>query len=274
MSDVGERVGRSGDPRAEKVAVVNEVRDKLSSAGAAILTEYRGLKVSELEGLRRSLGQAGGEYKVYKNTLVRLATRDVGMEGIDPLLEGPTAVAFADSDVPAVARALRDFSRAHPVLVVKGGVMGTSVLSADDATALADIPSREVLLARLAGLMAAPMQQLAGLLQALPRNLAYGLQALVDAGGGSGAPSPADAPSPTDAPSPDADAGAVATAEAADPEPPGPELSGPEPSGSEPSGSEPSRSGPPDDAPAGAAPTDLTDQPAENTADEPHEGAQ
>jgi len=179
-TSVAERPGRAGDPRAEKVAVVAEVRDKLAGAGAAILTEYRGLKVAELEALRRSLRQAGGEYKIYKNTLVRFATRELGIDGIEALLEGPTAIAFADRDVPAVAKALRDFSRTNPLLVVKGGLMGTSVLTPGDAAALAEIPSREVLLARLAGLIAAPLQQFAGLLQALPRNLAYGLAALRD----------------------------------------------------------------------------------------------
>jgi len=192
--------GRSAEPRAEKVAVVDEVRGKLSSAGAAILTEYRGLKVSELEGLRRSLRQAGGEYKVYKNTLVRFATRDLGIEGLEALLEGPTAIAFADADVPAVAKALRDFSRTNPLLVVKGGVMGTSVLSARDAAALADIPPRDVLLAQLAGLIAAPLQQFAGLLQALPRNLAYGLKALMDQRAAAGEDDPAAAQSEPAAP--------------------------------------------------------------------------
>ena len=181
------RRGRAGDPRPGKVAAVDEVRGKLAAAGAAILTEYRGLTVHELERLRRSLRQAGGEYKIYKNTLVRFATRDLGVD-LDALLVGPTAIAFADADVPAVAKALREFSRGNPLLVVKGGVMGTSVLTAGDATALADIPSREVLLAQLAGMMAAPLQQFAGLLQALPRNLAYGLKALIDAGGAAGAP--------------------------------------------------------------------------------------
>ena len=221
------RKGRTADPRAEKVAVVDEVREKLSSAGAAILTEYRGLKVSELEGLRRSLRAAGGEYKIYKNTLVRFATRDLGIDGIDGLLEGPTAIAFADADVPAVAKALRDFSRTNPLLVVKGGVMGSSFLTPGDAAALADIPSREVLLARLAGLMAAPMQQFAGLLQALPRNFAYGLKALIDAGGAPGAPAdaapeaPAAAEAPTEAPAAaEAPTEAPAVAEASAPEAP------------------------------------------------------
>ena len=211
MSDtsVAERPGRVGEPRAEKVAVVEEVRTRLSAASAAILTEYRGLKVAELEVLRRSLREAGGEYKIYKNTLVRFATRELGLDGVEGLLEGPTAIAFADADVPAVAKALRDFSRTNPLLVVKGGVMGTSVLTAQDATALADIPSRDVLLARLAGLMAAPLQQFASLLQALPRNLAYGLKALIDEKGGvpaaaEAAPAAAAAPATDDTPATEA----------------------------------------------------------------------
>jgi len=219
QTSVAERPGRVGEPRAEKVAVVEEVRTRLSAAGAAILTEYRGLKVAELEVLRRSLREAGGEYKIYKNTLVRFATRELGLDGVEGLLEGPTAIAFADADVPAVAKALRDFSRTNPLLVVKGGVMGTSVLTAQDATALADIPSRDVLLARLAGLMAAPLQQFASLLQALPRNLAYGLQALIDQRGGAPAEAPAaEAPSAPEAPAEPAVPEAAAEAPASAPE--------------------------------------------------------
>lgn len=168
------------NPRSEKVAVVDEVRQRFNDSDAAILTEYRGLKVKEMAELRRSLTPAGGEYKVYKNTLVRFAARDAGLEGLDPLLEGPTAVAFIKGDAAAAAKALRDFARTQPLLVIKGGVLGDKVLSVSETTALADLPSRDVLLARLAGALAAPMQQMAGLLQALPRNLAYGLAALRD----------------------------------------------------------------------------------------------
>lgn len=168
------------NPRPEKVAVVDEVRERLSSADATILTEYRGLKVAELAELRRTLRQAGAEYHIYKNTLVRFAARDLGVEGLESLFTGPTALTFVTGDPAEVAKALRDYARANPALVVKGGVLGTSALSADDARALAELPSRPVLLARLAGAFAAPMQQLAGLLQALPRNFAYGLQALID----------------------------------------------------------------------------------------------
>jgi large subunit ribosomal protein L10 len=176
------------NPRPEKVAVVDEVRQRLADAPAALLTEYRGLKVGEIADLRRSLRAAGGDYKIYKNTLVRFAARDLGLE-LEDLLTGPTGIAFAREDAVGVARALRDFGRANPALVLKGGVLGSRPLSADQARALADVPPREVLLARLAGGLAAPLQQLAGLLQALPRNLAYGLSALLESKGG--APEPA-----------------------------------------------------------------------------------
>jgi large subunit ribosomal protein L10 len=165
------------NPRAEKVALVEEVRTRLSSSSAAILTEYRGLKVSELATLRRSLRQAGGEYKIYKNTLVRFAVRDLGLETLEPLVEGPTAIAFVDGDAASVAKALRDFARTNPHLVVKGGLLGQNVLSAADASALAELPSRDRMLAQVAGALAAPMQQFAGLLKALPQNLAYGVSA-------------------------------------------------------------------------------------------------
>jgi large subunit ribosomal protein L10 len=171
----GERV-----PRPEKVAVVEEVRERLSSADAAILTEYRGLTVADMARLRSSLREAGGTYKIYKNTLARFAARQLGLTDLETLLEGPTAIAFVEGDAVPVAKSLRDFGRAHPHLSVKGGVMGTRVLSAADAAALADMASREVILAQLAGALAAPLRQLAGLLQALPRNFAYGLSALID----------------------------------------------------------------------------------------------
>jgi large subunit ribosomal protein L10 len=187
------------NPRPEKVAVVDEVRERFASSSAALLTEYRGLDVSALGELRRALRDAGGEYKVYKNTLVRFAAREAGLE-IEELLTGPTAIAFvverpdgAPADAVLVAKALRDFARTYPALVVKGGIMDDRSLSADDAKALADVEPREVLLARLAGGLAAPMQQFAGLLQALPRNFAYGLSALIEKGGAA----PADAASPT-----------------------------------------------------------------------------
>jgi large subunit ribosomal protein L10 len=179
------------NPRPEKVAVVDEVREHFNDADAAILTEYRGLTVTEISNLRRALRPAGGEYKVYKNTLVRFAARDLGID-LDAMLEGPTAIAFVKGDAVTVAKALKDFARTNPKLVVKGGLLGQKVLDAKDTSALADVAPREVLLARLAGAMAAPMVQFAGLLEALPRNFAYGLKALIDQKGG--APEVAEAP--------------------------------------------------------------------------------
>lgn len=186
------------NPRPEKVAVVDDVRERLESTSAALLTEYRGLDVTAISSLRRALRAAGGEYKIYKNTLVRFAARDLGLE-LEELLTGPTAITFitekpdgTPGDAVDVAKALRDFAKANPMLVVKGGVLGTKSLSADEARALADVEPREVLLAKLAGAMAAPMVQLAGLLEALPRSFAYGLKALIDQQGGT-PETPADA---------------------------------------------------------------------------------
>ena len=168
------------NPRAEKVAVVNEVRERMEAADGALLTEYRGLTVAELAQLRRELAAAGGDYKVYKNTLVRLAVADTPREGMSAMLTGPTAIAFVQGDVSAVAKTLRDFGRANPNLVIKGGLVGTSIMSAADIGVLAELPSRETLLAQFAGALSAPLQQLAGLMQALPRNLAYGISALLE----------------------------------------------------------------------------------------------
>lgn len=171
------------NPRPEKVAVVDEVREHFERSDAAILTEYRGLKVKDMATLRRSLRAVGGDYKVYKNTLVRFAARDLGLAELEPMLEGPTAIAFIDGDAVGVAKALRDYARTNPILIVKGGVLGTKVISPAETSALAEMPSREVLLARLAGGLAAPLQQFAGLLQAVPRSFAYGLRALIEKGG-------------------------------------------------------------------------------------------
>ena len=203
------------NPRPEKVAVVDEVRARLSSSSAALLTEYRGLDVAELSRLRRSIGDAGGDYKIYKNTLVRFAVRDLGLADLESLLQGPTAIAFVEGDAVMVAKALRDFARTNPALVVKGGVLGTRVLSPGDAGALAEVPPREALLAMMAGGLAAPLRQLAALIQALPRSFAYGLSALIDKRGGvrdaSGPDAPAEAPDAPPTP---------AAAEPADPSPP------------------------------------------------------
>lgn len=216
------------NPRPEKVAVVTEVREKFDGADAVVLTDYRGLDVAAMSTLRRALSAAGGDFKIYKNTLVRFAARDLDLD-LDELLLGPTAIAFvprkADGtpgDPVTVAKALRDFARTNEHLVVKGGLLGTKILSVDDVKALADVAPREELLARLAGGLAAPMQQFASLLAALPRNFAYGLKALIDQGGAPGAPVAEEAsPEPEAAPEPPAeDESAVAEDVVAEDAPP------------------------------------------------------
>ncbi len=197
-------------PRPQKVAVVTEVRERLDAAEAAILTEYRGLTVAELADLRRVLRSAGSDYKVYKNTLVKLAISGGRHDVLAPLLEGPTAIAFVSGEVSAAAKALRDYARTSPNLVIKGGLHGEGFLSAQDLSALAELPPRDVLLAQVAGAIAAPLRQFAGLLQALPRNLAYGLSALLDQQGGA----PVQAEAPTEAETSVAEAPAEAEAEA------------------------------------------------------------
>jgi len=168
------------NPRPEKVDTVAEITAKLQAADAAFLTEYRGLTVGALAALRVTLRQSGAEYKVYKNTLARFAARNAGIDGLDELLVGPTGITFVSGDVAAAAKALKDLAKTNPMLVIKGGSLGKDVLSAKDVEALADLPSREVLLAQFAGALQAPLVKTAGLLQALPRNMAYGLKALID----------------------------------------------------------------------------------------------
>lgn len=178
-----------GDPNPDKAAVVAEVREKLEASDGALLTEYRGMDVPALAALRKELRAAGGDYKIYKNTLVRIAAREQDLD-LDDLLTGPTAVAFVNAkedgsagDAAAVAKALKEFAKSNENLVLKGGVLDGAVLSADDIKALAELPSRDVLLAQIAGLLQAPLADFVGLLDAVPRDFSYALQALIDKGG-------------------------------------------------------------------------------------------
>lgn len=178
------------NPRPEKVAVVEEVREKLSQTEAVVFTEYRGLTVRDLQDLRGALAAAGGEYKVYKNTLVRRATAELDLD-LGETLTGPTALALVANrpdgtpgDAVLVAKALKAFAKGNPNLVLKGGRLGEQMLDAEAVLALADVAPRDELLARLAGGMAAPMTNMARLLQALPQKFAYALSALIADGGG------------------------------------------------------------------------------------------
>jgi large subunit ribosomal protein L10 len=198
-----------------KVEVVDEVKTRIGAATASIVSEYRGLSVAELAELRTALAAVGGDYKIFKNTLVRRAIDGGEYQPLAEYLNGPSALTFVDGDVSAVAKALRDFARTNPLLVIKGGLADGSLLSSSELAALADLPSRDVLLARLAGALAAPMQQMAGLLQALPRNLAYGISALIEQreAGGEKLPEP-EAPTAETAPEAAPEAVVEAPAEA------------------------------------------------------------
>lgn len=166
--------------RAEKAAVVAEVREKLGASNSVIVTEYRGLTVGALANLRRTLRPLGAEYKVYKNTLVQIAARDGAMSALENMVGGPVAIAFVTGEASAVAKALRDFAKENNALKLKGAVVDGKKVDAAGLKALADLPSRDVMLAKFAGLLKAPMSNTAYMLSALPRKAAYGLKALVE----------------------------------------------------------------------------------------------
>lgn len=163
--------------RPDKVATVEELKEKFTSSQAVVLTEYRGLTVAALKDLRRSLGE-DATYAVAKNTLTRIAAKDAEIEGLDEQLVGPTALTFITGDVATVAKGLRDFAKANPLLVIKGGVMDGRVLDADEVKKLANLESREVLLAKLAGAMQANLQRAVFMLAAPLSQAARALGAL------------------------------------------------------------------------------------------------
>jgi large subunit ribosomal protein L10 len=163
--------------RPDKASAVAELTSAFRDSSAAVLTEYRGLTVAELKELRRSLA-GNATYNVVKNTLSKIAAREAGLDVLEPMLEGPSAIAFVSGDPVTVAKGLRAFTREHPLLVIKGGVLDGAPLSADDIRKLADLESREVLLAKLAGGFVAPATQLASVLMAPVRQLAQVLGAL------------------------------------------------------------------------------------------------
>ena len=167
-------------PRPEKVQAVADIKERMDGAQAVFLAEYAGLSVQEQQALRRELRANGAEFKVVKMTLARLAVADLEIEDFDALLLGPTGLAFADGDPVGAAKVLRDFAKAHEVLVVKGGLLGREFLTPERIAELADIEPREVLLAKIAGAFEAPMAKMAGLLAALPRNAATAMQQLLE----------------------------------------------------------------------------------------------
>ena len=194
-------------PTQAKAAVIEEITERFRTSSAAVLTEYRGLTVAQLTQLRRSLGE-GSSYAVVKNTLTKRAAEQVGFSDLTPLLNGPTAIAFIDGDPVEAAKAIRDFARANPLLVVKGGYMEGRALSAAEIDQLADLDSREVLLAKLAGAMKGNLTKAAGLFQAPLSQVARLAAALQekkpadDAAPAAEATAPAEAPADTAADTP------------------------------------------------------------------------
>ncbi|WP_329313656.1 50S ribosomal protein L10 [Streptomyces sp. NBC_01262] len=181
--------------RPDKAASVAELADKFRSSNAAVLTEYRGLTVAQLKTLRRSLGE-NATYAVVKNTLTKIAANEAGISTLDDHFAGPTAVAFVTGDPVESAKSLRDFAKDNPNLIIKGGVLDGKALSADEIKKLADLESREVLLAKLAGAFKAKQSQAAALFQAPLSKFvrtAEALRAKVEEQGGAGTPAPAEA---------------------------------------------------------------------------------
>lgn len=180
----------------QKQAAIAELTDRFRESGAAVLTEYRGLTVAQLKELRSAL-RANGTYSVVKNTLTDIAAKDAGVTAFEGKMTGPSAIAFITGDPVEAAKSLRDFAKAHPLLVIKGGYLDGKPLSAEEITKLADLESREVLLAKLAGAMKASLSQ-AVYLFAAPLSQAArtvdALRAKVEAeGGAAAAPAPAEA---------------------------------------------------------------------------------
>ncbi|MEU1604194.1 50S ribosomal protein L10 [Micromonospora matsumotoense] len=165
--------------RADKATAVAELTESFRTSGAAVLTEYRGLTVSQLTQLRRSLGKET-TYTVAKNTLAKRAATEAGISGLDELFTGPTALTFVSGDVVEAAKGLRDFAKANPKLVIKGGVFEGRAISAAEVSKLADLESREVLLAKLAGAMKGNLSKAAALFQAPLSKAARAAAALAD----------------------------------------------------------------------------------------------
>jgi large subunit ribosomal protein L10 len=167
-------------PRPEKVQAVADIKERIEGAQAVFLAEYAGLSVKQQQELRRTLRENGAEFKVVKMSLTRLAAADLDIDALDELLLGPTGLAFADDDPAGAAKVLKDFAKSHETFVVKGGLLGLEFLPPEKIAELADLEPREVLLAKLAGVMQAPMANLARLLVALPRNTANALSQLLE----------------------------------------------------------------------------------------------
>ncbi len=166
--------------RPEKVQAVEQIKERFNDAEGALLTEYRGLSVGEMAELRVALREADADYKVLKNTLTRIAVREVGLEELEEMLAGPVAIAFCRKDPAGVAKALDDAAKRFPVLTIKGGVLKGKIISAEQAKELASLEPRDVQLAKIAMMMNSPLQQTANVIGALLRDLGSMLAQVAD----------------------------------------------------------------------------------------------
>ncbi|HOP73604.1 MAG TPA: 50S ribosomal protein L10 [Bacillota bacterium] len=164
--------------RPEKEAIVSEVQEKLQRSKTVILADYRGLNVEEVTALRKKMREAGVEYKVIKNTMTSRAAQAANIEGLDQYLTGPTALAFDYNDYVSAAKILTEFAKDHKNLELKAGILDGKVIDLNSVKALADLPSREVLLAKLAGMFQAPLRGMVTVLAGPLRNFAYAVEAV------------------------------------------------------------------------------------------------
>lgn len=170
-------------PTPAKALVIDELTESLSRSQLTIVTDYRGLGVADLQGFRSTLRPFDAEFRVAKNTLVRISANKVGINGLDPVLEGPTALVIAYGDIVGAAKAVSDFVRTSRILTVKGASLGTQTISIAEVEALASMPPIEELRGKLVGLLASPLSRTVGVLSGPSRSLAYLLQARADSFG-------------------------------------------------------------------------------------------
>ncbi len=171
-------------PTKAKANTIDELSEQISNAKLIVLTDYRGLRVSDLQELRINLRKSGGEIRVAKNTLTRIAAENAGITGLDSYLEGPLALGIANDDIVGFSKTLSDFARTSRVLTIRGGVLDNNFISAEQVEAISTLPSKEVLQAKLLGLLQSPMARTVGVLSGPSRSVAYLLQARADELGG------------------------------------------------------------------------------------------
>ncbi len=164
-------------PTAQKAKTIDELTEQLSGAKLVILTDYRGLNVTELQGLRTSLRNVDGEFRIAKNTLTRIAAEKAGIEGLEPVLEGPLALGIANGDIVGFAKAMNDFVRTSRILTIKGGVLDNRFITAAQVEGISTLASKETLQAQLLGMLKAPQRDLVSVLSGPSRSMAYVLNA-------------------------------------------------------------------------------------------------